>query len=126
MKSLRKVAPTRYTTRAEGNPDFGGIPAHTALTPNAPTFSPDGRWLAYLVPQAAGGAFSQLWIANGDGTAAHLVRRVAVDQLVGWSPTADVLAVITATRGRRGYPFPTGSYRSQDALQRETAGEVLW
>ena len=97
--SLRKVAPTRYTTRAEGNVDFGGIPAHTALTPNAPTFSHDGRWLAYVVPHAAGdGAFSQLWIAHGDGTAAHLVRGVAVDQLVGWSPTADVLAVVTDAR----------------------------
>ena len=97
--SLRKVASRSYTAQPEGNIDSGGIPAHTALVPGSPTFSRDGRWLAYLVPHAAGdGAFSQLWIAHGDGTEAHLVRRLAVDELVGWSPTADVLAVTTDTR----------------------------
>ncbi len=120
--SLRKIASTRYTTRAEGNIDFDGIPAHTALTPSSPTFSHDGRWLAYLVPHAAGGgAFSQLWIANGDGTAAHLVRRVAVDQLVGWSPTADVLAVTSDTQTART-SFPNGT---TGTLQQEAAVEVV-
>ncbi len=96
--SLRKVASTSYTTQPEGNTGFGGIPAGTALVPASPTFSHDGRWLAYLVPHAAGGTFSQLWISDGDGSAAHVVSRLAVDQLIGWSPTADALAVTTDTR----------------------------
>jgi WD40 repeat protein len=126
--ALRKVASTSYTAQAEGNIDFGGILAHTALVPGSPAFSHDGRWLAYLVPHGAGdGAFSQLWIADGDGTAAHLVSRLAVDQLVGWSPSADVLAVTTDTRTAPVYdPAMGAKLRSDEAtvLQLVTPGGV--
>ena len=119
--SLRKVASTSDTTHAAGNVDLGGIPAHTALVPGSPTFSHDGRWLAYLVPHAAGGTFSQLWIANGNGTAPHAVRGVAVDQLVGWSATSDVLAVTSNTQTAR-MPVPHGT---TGRLRRESAVEVV-
>ena len=122
LGSLRKVASTSYTTHAEGNVDFGGIPAHSALVPGSPTFSHDGRWLAYVVPNAAAdGSASQLWIAHGDGTDAQPVRRLAVDELIGWSPTADVLAA-TADTQTGAMRFPNGT---TGTLQRETVLELV-
>ena len=42
----------------------------TPVVPGSPTFSHDGRWLAFLAtPQSADGSPSQLWIAHGDGPA---------------------------------------------------------
>jgi hypothetical protein len=86
--SLRKVASTTIDSQS------------TSVVPGSPTFSHDGRWLAYLeTPQSADGSPAQLWIADADGTGAHEVTGVAIDQLVGWSPTADALAVIVQARG---------------------------
>jgi hypothetical protein len=86
--SLRKVAATTVDSQS------------TPVVPGSPTFSHDGRWLAFLAtPQSADGSPSQLWIAHGDGTGAHEVTGLAVDQLVGWSPTADELAVVADARG---------------------------
>jgi dipeptidyl aminopeptidase/acylaminoacyl peptidase len=70
------------------------------LYPMQPSFSPDGKWLAYIetktVPAyVAGGApaHGQLWIAHGDGTGAHPVAGLESAELLGWSPAANVLAV---------------------------------
>lgn len=72
--------------------------------PSDPTLSHDGRWLAYLQelggpgPGAAesshgGDANYQLWIARANGTDAHRVTSLVNSEIVGWSPTRDVLAV---------------------------------
>jgi len=105
--TLRKVASTTY---AKGFKSVGDIhanptqvPEATPVVPGSPTFSHDGRWLAYLVaPQTAEGSPSQLWIANAGGTDAHEVANLAVAALVGWSPTWDVLAVIAEANGWYG------------------------
>jgi len=73
----------------------------TAATPGAPSWSPDGRWLAYLVgtPSAdgtvTGGA---LWLAGPDGQDAHLL----VQHVAGfaWSPRTDELAATSAGGGK--------------------------
>ena len=66
------------------------------LVAAAPTFSRDGRWLAYEVdvPNADYANPEALWIARGDGSRA---RRVAghLAEMVGWSPVADRLAFVT-------------------------------
>jgi hypothetical protein len=79
-----------------------GDGGHTASDPR---LSADGRWLAYLEqvgppsPDAAGsshggdGAY-QLWIARANGSDAHRVASAGNSEMVGWSPTRDVLAVI--------------------------------
>jgi hypothetical protein len=61
----------------------------------SPTFSHDGRWLAYMVEPTRTNYYGpdQLWIAHGDGSGAHRVRGVRLDDLVGWRPGGDVLAV---------------------------------
>ena len=65
-------------------------------SPSSPVFSHDGRWLAYLVTRnGRPDGPSELWIAHGDGTGAHRARGVTVNQFVGWSPTADLVAVGT-------------------------------
>ena len=78
------------------------------LTPASPSFSRDGRWLAYLdqPPPNGDGGPAQLWLAHADGSSAHRVGALAVDQLVGWSPHADVLAAITDITVR--FPQPAG------------------
>jgi hypothetical protein len=100
--SLRKVASTSFTTNSHLLAEFLTPPVPTSATvaPGSPAFSPDGRWLAYLVtPQRSNYPdASQLWIARSNGTAAHAVGGLAVDQLVGWSPRADVLAVSADTK----------------------------
>ncbi len=101
--SLRKVASTTYTAQAVANASWNTqVSLSTPVAPTGPTLSHDGRWLAYLVTvQSDGdGSPSQLWLANGDGSGAHEVAGVGVDGLVGWSPTADVLAVIADANGR--------------------------
>jgi hypothetical protein len=77
----------RGTLRRVAKPGSG-------FSPTAPTFSPDGRWLAYLeTPRGGDGGHARLWISRADGSDAHLIRGLQVDELYGWSPTSDVLAV---------------------------------
>ena len=72
------------------------------FTPASPSFSHDGRWLAYLATPAAYSDLeaSQLWLARADGSHAHRVGRLDIDQLVGWNPKSDLLAAITDTHVR--------------------------
>ena len=74
------------------------------FTPASPQLSHDGRWLAYLAERSdpSGADESELWLAHGDGNAARMVAGPNVDRLIGWSPTADVLALTT----HRTEPFP--------------------
>ena len=91
-----------------------GDPGHTAADP---TLSRDGRWLAYLElggTPGPGGAESvhagpgayQLWLARADGSDAHRIASVTNGQIVGWSPSRDVLAVIN-------WPSPNWTCRSK-------------
>jgi len=70
-------------------------------TPGSPAWSPDGRWLAYLVgTPSADGAVTRgaLWLAGPDGQDAHQVLP-NVDGF-GWSPKADELAATSGYGGR--------------------------
>jgi WD40-like Beta Propeller Repeat len=84
------------------------LPVPAGYTADAPTFSPDGRWLAYVVKPTNPNYYGtdQLWIAEADGAGAHRVAGVRLDQLVGWSPRGDVLA---ATVGQQLKYVPHGS-----------------
>ena len=69
-------------------------------TPGSPAWSPDGRWLAYLIgARAADGAVTSgaLWLAGPDGQGAHQV----LPKVAGfaWSPKADELAATSAVGG---------------------------
>jgi len=73
------------------------LPVPAGGTPSSPVFSHDGRWLAYLVtrsryPYGSYGPY-KLWIARADGTGAHEMRGLVVNQFVGWSPSSDLVAV---------------------------------
>lgn len=77
------------------------LPAELGLRPIHPSFSRDGRWLAWIETSlppddGAGGDWvpGQLWLARGDGTDAHPVRGIANGKIVGWSSASDELAVI--------------------------------
>jgi len=60
-----------------------------------PTFSADGKWLAFLVESYAGTQNpSQIWIARSNGTDAHVVKRLGQVSELSWSPTNDVLAAV--------------------------------
>jgi dipeptidyl aminopeptidase/acylaminoacyl peptidase len=82
------------------------LPGHTASNPS---FSHDGRWLAYLelpvslAPGTAespdGGGGYRLWIARADGSDAHEMPALRNTAMVGWSPTTDTLAVIEEAPG---------------------------
>jgi WD40-like Beta Propeller Repeat len=72
-----------------------------AQTPGSPSWSADGRWLAYLVgPPSADGAVTSgaLWLAGPDGQDAHQV----LPKVAGfaWSPTSDELAATEAGGGK--------------------------
>jgi WD40-like Beta Propeller Repeat len=73
----------------------------TAKTPGSPAWSPDGRWLAFLVgtPSADGAVTSgALWLAGPDGQNAHQV----LPEVAGfaWSPAADEIAATSGDGGK--------------------------
>jgi WD40-like Beta Propeller Repeat len=90
------------------------VPA--GYTADSPTFSRDGRWLAYVVETTNESYYGpdQLWIAHADGAGAHRVAGVRLDQLVGWSPRGDVLA---ATVGEQLKYVPHGSPTAVDLVR---------
>ena len=49
-----------------------------------------------------------MWLAHADGTGAHVVRGLDVDQLLGWNPAGDVAAVTVGTSNRVPYGDATG------------------
>jgi hypothetical protein len=83
------------------------LPVPAGFTPSSPSLSHDGRWLAYLAdrPNPDGSDETELWLADGDGRAARMIAGPNVDQLVGWSPTADLLA-LTTYRSEPFAPYP--------------------
>jgi WD40-like Beta Propeller Repeat len=71
-------------------------PVSTGKVPGDLTWSPDGKWLAFLVgsPNADGSVTAgQLWLTGPDGQDAHPV--LASSGAFAWSPKADVLAAIS-------------------------------
>lgn len=70
------------------------LPTPGGFTPSQPEFSVDGKWLAYLENlESNNETYARLWIAHADGSDAHVVPGLKVYRLIGWSPTADALAV---------------------------------
>jgi hypothetical protein len=84
------------------------LPVPVGNTPSSPAFSHDGRWLAYLTTGAPDsyGPY-ELWIARADGTGAHHVRSLVVNQFVGWSSSADLAAVAAGESKHVPYGSPT-------------------
>jgi len=71
-------------------------PVFTGKVPGDLAWSPDGKWLAFLVgPPNAGGSVTagQLWLTGPDGQDSHPV--LASSGAFAWSPKADVLAAIS-------------------------------
>ena len=86
-----------------------GKPAtlHTVVTgkapgsPGSPAWSPDGRWLAFLVgtPSADGAVTSgALWLAGPDGQDAH--QALPKSAGFAWSPKADEIAAVSGVGGK--------------------------
>jgi WD40-like Beta Propeller Repeat len=84
-------------------------PAHvslpTGVVPIAPTFSPDGRWLAFVADRGSQMQAS-LWMASATGAHPHRVAELALgdDTAFGWSPRTDLYAVAAGPLTRRD-PF---------------------
>lgn len=86
------------------------------LVPTAPSFSRDGRWLAFVtglgVPDsdsAGGVSYSDysLWMAEANGTHARRVTSLMTGDAdaFGWNPRADLYAIAA---GPTSTPFPYG------------------
>jgi dipeptidyl aminopeptidase/acylaminoacyl peptidase len=76
------------------------------FAPQAPQFSSDGKWLAYLASSPNGVTPSQVWLARSDGSGAHRVPGLPSPVgIVGWSPHSDLLAVIAGPQ-RTKQPCP--------------------
>jgi dipeptidyl aminopeptidase/acylaminoacyl peptidase len=88
------------------------------LVPDDPSFSPDGRWLAFVASKEIGRNYggdvvstvlsSELWIARADGTDAHPVEGIAYAAAYGWSPHADLFAVSVGEATSVPYGAATG------------------
>jgi hypothetical protein len=90
------------------------------VVPNSPTFSPNGRWLAFVTGTETSG-HGTLWIARANGTHAHRQAGLALADAFGWSPRTDLYAVAAgpiSTRVPFGQPMtvrlvsPTGPMRT--------------
>jgi|GEM_PF-1110906 len=85
----------------DGSRSLRQLPVPRGFTPSSPAFSSDGKWVAYTTTKFTNTSdTTDVWIARADGTDAHLLRVAPVDQLVGWSPKADTVAVVTGTLAR--------------------------
>ena len=84
-----------------GNPQPPAGQPTAAQTPGSPAWSPDGRWLAFLVgsPSADGAVTSgALWLAGPDGQGAHQVLPTVAG--FAWSPQADEVAATSGNGGK--------------------------
>ncbi|MHB1446303.1 MAG: TolB family protein [Acidimicrobiales bacterium] len=62
-----------------------------------PTFSADGRWLAFLeTPSGSSTAMPELWLATSAGRSAHVVSSAPDPEALEWSPSGEKLLVTTA------------------------------
>jgi Tol biopolymer transport system component len=89
------------------------------LVPANPTFSPDGKWLAFIASKETEEDYgsqvvsSELWLANADGTHARPVTAIASNTGIapgtafGWDSHADLYAVPVGSATSR--PFYTAT-----------------
>jgi WD40-like Beta Propeller Repeat len=88
------------------------------LVPRSPSFSPDGKWLAFVASKEAsqeiGGDVvstvlsSGLWLARSDGSHAHPLRGVAIQAAFGWGPNSDLFAISVGTAATVPFGAATG------------------
>jgi hypothetical protein len=90
----------------DGSRSLRRLPVEKGFTASSPAFSHDGKWIVYTTTKVSNTSdVTDVWIARADGQDAQIVALPPVDTLVGWSPAADVIAVVTQTPGR----FPNGT-----------------
>jgi len=90
----------------------------TTFTAHQPTWSPDGRWVAYVTARSAEGGHLWRVRADGGGRPERLSRSAAFYQQPAWSPAGNRIVVI------RG---PARAFT--EALQRGVPGgaeELVW
>ena len=90
----------------------------TAVVAHQPTWSPDGRWIAYVTSDPINGGHLMRRRADGSGRAEQVSQRAAYYQQPAWSPAGDRIVVI------RG---PARAFA--DALRQGTPGgaeELVW
>ncbi|MFN8456929.1 MAG: hypothetical protein U0401_20070 [Anaerolineae bacterium] len=64
----------------------------------SPVWSPNGRWIAFVVSERAGQ--SDIWLVNADSSnAVRLTRSGAVDSNPAWSPDSSQLAFVSTRDG---------------------------
>ena len=73
------------------------VAAPTGFLPSHPTFSADGRWLAFLeTPSGSSTAMPEFWLATSAGRSAHVVSAAPDPEALQWSPSGEKLLVTTA------------------------------
>ena len=73
------------------------VAAPTGFVPSHPTFSADGRWLAFLETSSGSStAMPELWLATSAGRSAHVVSAAPDPEALEWSPSGEKLLVTTA------------------------------
>ena len=107
LSAMRHEGELAFVSRSElyvvdgASKSIHEIPVTPGWTAFAPTFSHDGKWVAYqqqdqTVPgQPKPPTF---WIARADGSDRHQIT--GVDTSFGWSPSRDLLAISTDTSAR--------------------------
>jgi Tol biopolymer transport system component len=71
--------------------------------PSAMSFSPDGRWIAYDLPQDDSGRERDLYVLAADGTReTPLVAHAADDALLAWAPDGKTVLFATDRTGTPG------------------------
>jgi hypothetical protein len=106
------------------------------LVPSNPSFSPDGKWLAFVasveVSQHYSGGYalstvvaSTLWMSRANGTGAHPIKGLTITQAFGWSPGADLYSVSAGSSTRVPFGTPTAvDLVSPDGSVRQLAGDA--
>jgi dipeptidyl aminopeptidase/acylaminoacyl peptidase len=106
--------------------DGGGAPRLLAASATSPTWSADGKWIAYFGALGINAAPASVYVVRPDGSGLHRIARDGVLDSLVFAPTGNRLAYTCATDHGYGVCVIDAGGSGKRLIDRGGAGSVLW